>query len=72
DMAGTITFNRARGTHLLEPMENIVQELLEEGLTVDEISKKLGVRKKEFQITNWHTGYENTERKIWSHQSVDG
>lgn len=47
DMAGTITFNRARGTHLLEPMENIVQELLEEGLTVDEISKKLGMSREE-------------------------
>lgn len=47
DMAGTITFNRARGTHLLEPMENIVQELLEEGLTVDEISKKLGMTREE-------------------------
>lgn len=47
DMAGTITFNRARGTHLLEPMENIVQELLAEGLTVDEISKKLGMTREE-------------------------
>lgn len=47
DMAGTITFNRARGTHLLEPMEKIVQELLEEGLTVDEISKKLGMTREE-------------------------
>lgn len=40
DMAGTITFNRARGTHLLEPMEKIVKQLLDEGLTVDEISKR--------------------------------
>lgn len=47
DMAGTITFNRARGTHLLEPMEKIVQSLLEEGLTVDEISKKVGMSKEE-------------------------
>lgn len=47
DIAGTITFNRARGTHLLEPMENIVQELLDEGLTVDEISKKIGMTREE-------------------------
>ena len=46
-MAGTVTFNRARGTHLLEPMENIVKQMLDEGQTVDEISKKLGMSKEE-------------------------
>ncbi|MCD8136115.1 MAG: ParB N-terminal domain-containing protein [Parabacteroides gordonii] len=47
DMAGTITFNRARGTHLLEPMENIVKKLLSEGLSVEEISRKIGMGKEE-------------------------
>lgn len=47
DMAGTVTFNRARGTHLLEPMENIVKQMLDEGQTVEEISKKLGMSKEE-------------------------
>ncbi len=47
DMAGTVTFNRARGTHLLEPMENIVKELLEQGLTVAEIKKKVGMSEEE-------------------------
>lgn len=47
DMAGTVTFNRARGTHLLEPMENIVKQMLDEGQTVDEISRKLGMSKEE-------------------------
>lgn len=47
DMAGTVTFNRARGTHLLEPMENIVKQMFDEGQTVDEISKKLGMSKEE-------------------------
>lgn len=47
DMAGTVTFNRARGTHLLEPMENIVKQMFEEGQTVQEISKKLGMSKEE-------------------------
>ena len=40
-------FNRARGTHLLEPMENIVKKLLDEGLSVDEISKKIGMSREE-------------------------
>lgn len=47
DMAGTVTFNRARGTHLLEPMENIVKKLLDEGLSVEEISKKIGMSREE-------------------------
>lgn len=47
DMAGTITFNRARGTHLLEPMENIVKSLIKEGVSVADISKKLGMSDEE-------------------------
>lgn len=44
DVYGTVTHNRARGTHLLEPMEKIVQNLLAAGKTADEISKQLGMR----------------------------
>lgn len=47
DVAGTITFNRARGTHLLEPMEHIVQGMIDDGVPVDEISKKLGMSREE-------------------------
>lgn len=44
---GTITFNRARGTHLLEPMENIVKGLLEKGKSIEEITKETGMPKEE-------------------------
>lgn len=47
DIYGTVTHNRARGTHLLEPMKAIVKELLEAGKTVQEISKQLGMSKEE-------------------------
>lgn len=47
DIYGTVTHNRARGTHLLEPMKAIVKELLEAGKTVPEISKQLGMSKEE-------------------------
>lgn len=47
DMYGTVTFNRARGTHLLAPMESIVKTLLEKGKSVDEISKEIGMSKEE-------------------------
>lgn len=44
---GTVTYNRARGTHLLEPMKAIVKELIGEGKTVEEIGKQLGMRPEE-------------------------
>lgn len=44
---GTVTHNRARGTHLLEPMKAIVKELMDEGKTVEEIGKQLGMRPEE-------------------------
>jgi ParB-like chromosome segregation protein Spo0J len=47
DIYGTVTHNRARGTHLLEPMKNIVKKLLSQGKTVKEISKELGMRPEE-------------------------
>lgn len=43
DIYGTITHNRARGTHLLGPMKSIVQGLLKEGKTTAEIGKQLGM-----------------------------
>ena len=54
DIYGTITHNRARGTHLLEPMKKIVQELLESGKDVQEISKQLGMKPEEiFRLSDF-------------------
>jgi len=47
DIYGTVTHNRARGTHLLEPMKNIVKKLLSQGKTVKDISKELGMKPEE-------------------------
>lgn len=47
DIYGTITHNRARGTHLLDPMKAIIKELLEAGKSVNEISKQLGMSHEE-------------------------
>ena len=47
DVYGTITHNRARGTHLLEPMKAIVKKLLDEGKSVTEIGKQLGMKPEE-------------------------
>lgn len=47
DIYGTITHNRARGVHLLEPMKVIVQELLDEGRDIADISKQTGMKPEE-------------------------
>lgn len=47
DIYGTITHNRARGVHLLEPMKAIVKELLGNGKSVHEIGKQLGMKPEE-------------------------
>lgn len=54
DIYGTVTHNRARGVHLLEPMKAIVKELLDAGKTVDEIGKQLGMRPEEiFRLSDF-------------------
>lgn len=54
DIYGTVTHNRARGTHLLEPMKKIVRELMDEGKTVDEIGKQLGMKPEEiFRLSDF-------------------
>lgn len=54
DIYGTVTHNRARGTHLLEPMKAIVARLMEDGKSVDEIGKQLGMKPEEiFRLSNF-------------------
>lgn len=54
DIYGTVTHNRARGTHLLEPMKAIVKRLLDDGKTVDEIGKQLGMKPEEvFRLSDF-------------------
>jgi hypothetical protein len=54
DIYGTVTHNRARGTHLLGPMKAIVQRLLADGKTAQEIGKQLGMRPEEvFRLSDF-------------------
>lgn len=54
DVYGTITHNRARGTHLLEPMKAIVKRLIDQGKTVQEIGKQLGMKPEEvFRLSDF-------------------
>lgn len=55
DVYGTITHNRARGTHQLEPMKAIVQKLIKSGKTVKEIGKQLGMKPEEvFRLSDFN------------------
>jgi ParB-like chromosome segregation protein Spo0J len=54
DIYGTVTHNRARGTHLLEPMKAIVKRLINEGKSVEEIGKQLGMKPEEiFRLSDF-------------------
>lgn len=54
DIYGTITHNRARGTHQLEPMKAIVKRLIANGKTVKEIGKQLGMKPEEvFRLSDF-------------------
>lgn len=54
DIYGTITHNRARGQHLLEPMKAIVQRLIADGKTIPEIGKQLGMKPEEiFRLSDF-------------------
>ena len=54
DMYGTVTHNRARGTHLLEPMKAIVKDLTNEGKSIEEIGKQLGMKPEEiFRLSDF-------------------
>lgn len=54
DVYGTITHNRARGTHLLEPMKAIVKRLIDEGKSIQEIGRQLGMKPEEvFRLSDF-------------------
>ncbi len=65
DIYGTITHNRARGTHLPEPMKAIVKQLIDDGKTVPEIGKQLGMRPEEvFRLSNFaRKGFHSIMKK---------
>lgn len=54
DIYGTVTHNRARGVHLLEPMKAIVKKLLDSGKSIQEIGKQLGMKPEEvFRLSDF-------------------
>lgn len=69
-MGSTIRHNRARGTHQIRPMSDIVLELSKDGWEDDEICKKLGMELDEVirlkQITGLKEAFANHQfSKSW-------
>lgn len=51
---GTVTHNRARGTHQLAPMRAIIRRLIEEGQTLHDIQRSLGMTAEEvFRLSDF-------------------
>jgi ParB-like chromosome segregation protein Spo0J len=75
-MAATIQFNRARGVHQVELMGDLVQALVEQGATDEEIAKHLGMEMEEVYRLKQITGIaelfkHQTYSKSWVMMEVD-
>jgi len=70
-MAATVRHNRARGSHSVQGMSNLVFKMLEEGVPEEEICRKLGLDATELvklkHITGYSKLYEGMEYgKSWT------
>ena len=75
-MASTIRHNRARGSHDLDLMSNIVAELVEIGKTDSWIMKKIGMSADELlrlkQVTGLASLFKNKEfSKSWELENIE-
>ena len=74
-MAATVQFNRARGVHQVELMGDLIQTLVEQGATDEEIARHLGMEKEEVyrlkQVTGIAELFKNqTHSRSWEMQEV--
>jgi len=70
-IAATVRHNRARGSHSVQGMSNLVFKMLQEGVNDEEICRKLGLDATELvklkHITGYSKLYENVEYgKSWT------
>ena len=74
-MAATVQFNRARGVHQVELMGDLVQALVQQGASDEEIARHLGMNPEEVyrlkQITGIAELFKNqTYSRSWEMQEV--
>lgn len=56
-MASTVRHNRARGSHSVDGMTNIIFKMMKDGKSEKEICQKLGMEAREFQKMKYITGF---------------
>jgi ParB-like chromosome segregation protein Spo0J len=65
-MMSTIRHNRARGTHAVLPMADIVRTILEAGVTADDTGRRLGMEPEEIDRLTERSGMP---RRVGEHQA---
>lgn len=70
-MASTVRHNRARGSHSVDGMVNIVYSMLKDKCSEKEICEKLGLEKKEFVKLMYITGFAKIFKDYEYSQAIE-
>lgn len=70
-MASTVRHNRARGTHSVDGMSNIIYEMMRDGKSEREICEKLGLELKEFTKLKYITGFAKVFKNYDYSKAID-
>lgn len=70
-MASTVRHNRARGSHSVDGMANIIYSMMKEGLPESEICSKLGLEEREFTKLKYITGFAKIFKNYEYSKSVE-
>lgn len=70
-MASTVRHNRARGSHSVDGMVNIVFSMMKKGCSEKEICEKIGLEKKEFVKLKYITGFAKLFKDYDYSKAVD-
>jgi hypothetical protein len=70
-MASTVRHNRARGSHSVDGMVNILYSMMKQGCSEKEICDKLGLEQKEFIKMKYITGFAKLFKNYEYSKAVD-
>ena len=70
-MASTVRHNRARGSHSVDGMVNIVFSMLKDGCSEREICEKIGLEQREFVKLKYITGFAKIFKNYEYSKSID-
>lgn len=70
-MASTVRHNRARGSHSVDGMHNILYSMMKNGCSEKEICEKLGMEAKEFNKMKYITGFAKIFKNYSYSKAID-